>query len=431
MQKVRLGDISKLNAETFKMNFDKIYYLDTSSVTKGRFDKFSVFENGAKLPSRAKRAVKDKTIVYSTVRPNLQHFGILKEPSKNIVVSTGFTTIDVKDFVDAKYIYYFLTQNAITNKLHTIASNNVSSYPSIKPSDLENIELTLPTLLVQQKISKVLTTIDEKIELNHKINAKLEQIAQKIYEYWFLQFDFPDENNNPYRSNGGNMLYNSEMNYQIPENWKVKKLSEIIDNQKSGDWGKSSLEKNYLIKVNVIRGADLSSLLGEKSLEAPERFILEKKLDKQLEVGDFIIEISGGGPTQSTGRIAYINQGVLDRFDLPVLSSNFTKAISLTNENLFNLFYLYWKKLYENDAFYKYEGKTSGIKNLLFERFIKENYIVIPPSELLFKFESITKPIFQKIQQNNLESKKLEDQRDYLLPMLINGQINVDDIQID
>lgn len=222
MQKVKLGDISKLNAETFKNNFNKIYYLDTSSVTKGRFEKYSVFENGAKIPSRAKRAVKDKTIVYSTVRPNLKHFGILKEPSENIVVSTGFTTIDVKNFVDAKYIYYFLTQNSLTNKLDTIASNNVSSYPSIKPSDLENIELALPTLLVQQKISKVLSNIDDKIELNYKINMELEQMARQIYEYWFLQFDFPDENGNPYKSSGGKMVQSNILKREIPIEWEVK-----------------------------------------------------------------------------------------------------------------------------------------------------------------------------------------------------------------
>jgi len=107
MKKVKLGDIAEINSKTFPINdFDEILYLDTSSVTKGVFDDFVRLSKDEKIPSRAKRAVRDKTIVYSTVRPNLQHFGIFENPQENIVVSTGFATIDVKDnLVDPKYLY--------------------------------------------------------------------------------------------------------------------------------------------------------------------------------------------------------------------------------------------------------------------------------------------------------------------------------------
>jgi type I restriction enzyme, S subunit len=142
MNKVKLGDIAEINSKTFSINdFDEILYLDTGSVTKGIFDDFVRLSKDDNIPSRAKRAIKDKTIVYSTVRPNLQHFGIFENPQENIVVSTGFATIDVKDtLVDPKYLYYNLTQDNYTNALHTIATNNVSSYPSINPSDLVKLK---------------------------------------------------------------------------------------------------------------------------------------------------------------------------------------------------------------------------------------------------------------------------------------------------
>lgn len=412
---VGLKEVKKIPLDALNTNLRKIDYFEISKPVGG-----AKFRNGDTLVAK--------------ITPSLENgkTGLVKILNEGEVGlgSTEFIVLRANEHSDSNFIYY-LARSPMFRERAISLMEGTSGRKRVNESSLRNTDFVLPTLSIQRKIAHVLSVIDEKIELNIKMNDKLEQIAQRIYEYWFLQFDFPDENNNPYSANGGNMLYSSEVNYKIPKNWKVKKLSEIIINQRSGDWGKSTSEKNYSEKVNIIRGADLNSLLGNKPLKTPERFISEKNLGKQLEVGDFIVEISGGGPTQSTGRIAYINQGVLDRFDLPVLSSNFTKAISLTNENLLNLFYLYWTKLYESDAFFKYEGKTSGIKNLLFERFINENYIVIPPSELLFKFENIIKPIFQKIQQNNLESKKLEDQRDFLLPMLINGQINVDNVQID
>ncbi|WP_195927469.1 restriction endonuclease subunit S [Lactococcus lactis] len=398
MQKVKLGDISKLNAETFKNNFNKIYYLDTSSVTKGRFEKYSVFENGAKIPSRAKRAVKDKTIVYSTVRPNLKHFGILKEPSENIVVSTGFTTIDVKNFVDAKYIYYFLTQNSLTNKLDTIASNNVSSYPSIKPSDLENIELALPTLLVQQKISKVLSNIDDKIELNYKINMELEQMARQIYEYWFLQFDFPDENGNPYKSSGGKMVQSNILKREIPIEWEVKELKDILVN---------ITDKSEKIRSENILNDGIFPVITQDKGEIIKGYTNNKKpikINPLLIFGD--------------------HSCTLKYVDFPFFrGADGTQILNFSNDKLTRYCYFSIQKfLPQIPNFGKYERHF---------KYLKAMPIVLPSIKVLNNFDGFAKSIFKKIEHNNIEIYNLEKQRDYLLPMLMNGQINVDNIQVN
>ncbi|PST72536.1 hypothetical protein AEH57_07375 [Lactococcus garvieae] len=271
----------------------------------------------------------------------------------------------------------------------------------------------------------MLIALDSKIEINKKINQELEQLARDLYNYWFVQFDFPDSKGKPYKSSGGKMVYSKEVKCDIPFGWDVKKVSNIIKVQKSGDWGKEEPQGNYSEKVNVIRGADLNGLLGNQELNSPERYILKKNTNKILEPGDFIIEISGGSPTQSTGRIAYINTEVLEQFDNPVISSNFTRAISVTDPTLWGYFYFTWSSLYDSNVFFGYEGKTSGIKNLLFERFITENSLIIPDYNLLKVFENFTENILKKIQKNNQQSIKLSKIRNELLPMLMNNQVSI------
>ena len=114
----------------------------------------------------------------------------------------------------------------------------------------------------QDKIVKVLDDLDAKIELNNKINAELEAMARTLYEYWFVQFDFPDENGKPYKSSGGKMAYNEQLKREIPEGWEVKTLTNWINNDKSGDWGKDTEQGNYIGKVSCIRGADINGLNG-------------------------------------------------------------------------------------------------------------------------------------------------------------------------
>ena len=250
-------------------------------------------------------------------------------------------------------------------------------------------------------------------------------MAKTLYDYWFVQFDFPDEEGKPYKSSGGKMVYNAELKREIPEGWGVKTISKWIKKDKSGDWGKEEAEGNYQLEVSCIRGADLNGLNGNGELKAPTRFILEKNSNKLLENHDLIVEISGGSPTQSTGRLAFITEETLERFSTPIICSNFCKALTLKDERyLFNFVYQ-WNRLYDNGVLFGWEGKTSGIKNLLFESFITNHSEVYPPSKLANKFYDFAKPIHGKIQKNLMQNQHLTALRDWLLPMLMNGQVTV------
>lgn len=307
-----------------------------------------------------------------------------------------------------------------------------SVFPNLTKDNLFDLECQIHDENTQQKIAKVLSDLDAKIELNNRINAELEAMAKLVYEYWFVQFDFPSAFDSaqapsqPYKSSGGKMVWNEELKREIPEGWEVHPVDYWIQNDKKGDWGKEEIEGNYDLRVSCIRGADINGLNGNGELKSPVRYILEKNSHKILESGDLVIEISGGSPTQSTGRLGYVINETLERFSEPLICSNFCKAITLKDEsNLFNFIYE-WKRLYEAGIFFGYEGKTSGIKNFLFESFVSKHKIVIPPQELTEKFYEKILPIHSKIQKNLSQNQELSKLRDWLLPMLMIGQVCLD-----
>ena len=324
---------------------------------------------------------------------------------------------------DPHYIYYTIKNNY---KILRNAATGSTAVPLLNKTDFDILELSIhKDLPTQKSIAKVLSDLDAKIELNNKVNRELEAMAKTLYDYWFVQFDFPDEEGKPYKSSGGKMVYNAELKREIPEGWGVKTISKWIKKDKSGDWGKEEAEGNYQLEVSCIRGADLNGLNGNGELKAPTRFILEKNSNKLLENHDLIVEISGGSPTQSTGRLAFITEETLERFSTPIICSNFCKALTLKDETyLFNFVYQ-WNRLYDNGVLFGWEGKTSGIKNLLFESFITNHSEVYPPSKLANKFYDFAKPIHGKIQKNLMQNQHLTALRDWLLPMLMNGQVTV------
>jgi type I restriction enzyme S subunit len=178
MTTYKLGDITDFNKRTINKSdsFKEIFYLDTSSITENFISDTTIIDiNNA--PSRAQRRVENNTIVYSTVRPRLKHYGLLRKPQINLIVSTGFITTDIKNQykndIDPRYLYLLLTQPSITEYVGNIADTAVSAYPSIKPSDIENLEIDIPDLETQRKIAAILMGIDEKIRINTSINKNL------------------------------------------------------------------------------------------------------------------------------------------------------------------------------------------------------------------------------------------------------------------
>ena len=279
-----------------------------------------------------------------------------------------YTEINDK-LTEPYYLYCFL------KCLNLEMLNSGTGVPSMTFDAYYNLRIKLPSLTNQKIISQILRNIESKIELNRKVNDNLEQMAKTLYDYWFVQFDFPDKTGKPYKSSGGKMVFSEKLKRKIPEGWVAKSLEAFIATDKGGDWGKEELEGNYTSKVECIRGTDINGINGKGEVKAPIRYILEKNKGKILAANDLVIEISGGSPIQSTGRLAYITNEVLERFENPLICSNFCKAVSLKKNNYFFFFVYSWNKAYENGVFFGFEGKTSGIKNLLFDTLVNERAV--------------------------------------------------------
>lgn len=184
-RKIRLGDVCVSNTDSYslKEGWKFVNYLDTGNITDNRIDSIQYIDmKNDKLPSRARRKVKRDSIVYSTVRPNQRHFGIIKTQPKNFLVSTGFAVIDVDtNVIDADFLYYLLTQPTLVETLHAIAEQSTSAYPSIKPSDIENLEIEIPALAIQKKIADILSGLNKKIVQNTEVNDNLVELMVAIF----------------------------------------------------------------------------------------------------------------------------------------------------------------------------------------------------------------------------------------------------------
>ncbi|EGQ8220193.1 restriction endonuclease subunit S [Vibrio parahaemolyticus] len=331
------------------------------------------------------------------------------------------TSMFVTDFKgNDEYFTYYLLKNLDFDRL-----NSGSAQPSLNRNFIYPVKVRVPKPNEQTKISAVLRAIDQKIELNNRINSELEAMAKLLYDYWFVQFDFPDANGKPYKASGGKMVYNDTLKREIPADWHVNAISDWIRSDKTGDWGKETKQGNYTLQVDCIRGADINGINGKGNVDAPNRFIIKKNDHKILAPFDFVIEISGGSPTQSTGRMAFITEHVLERFDYPLICSNFCKAIDLIDKSYFYNFAYQWQSLYENGVLFGWEGKTSGIKNLLFDSFVSNYNVAMPPKDLAEKFFQFVSPLQEQRQKKLKENAELEGLRDWLLPMLMNGQVTV------
>ena len=192
-QTLTLGDCAVINAATYspKEAWPFVNYLDTGNITENRISEVQHLVAGKhSIPSRARRKVQPGDIVYSTVRPDQRHFGLLKDPPANCLVSTAFAVLRGKaGRAHTDFLYWFLVQAPVVERLHTIAEHSVTAYPSIRPADIARLELRLPPLAEQRTIAHILGTLDAKIEVNRRMNATLDDIARALFTSWFVHFD--------------------------------------------------------------------------------------------------------------------------------------------------------------------------------------------------------------------------------------------------
>ena len=229
-------DVASINELSIKRGSEPnvIKYIDIAAVNNRFIDDIKTIPY-KKAPSRARRIVRDNDILISTVRPNLKHYTMIRKAEENTIASTGFAVISPKK-VNPDFLYYLLTTDSYTNYLTQIAEGQTSAYPAFNPDVIENTTIYLPPEDEQDAIGRLLSSLDKKIELNNAINKNLEEMAQALFKRWFVDFEFPNENGEPYKSSGGEFV-DSELGL-IPKEWRVGVFQDLIESIFGGDWGK-------------------------------------------------------------------------------------------------------------------------------------------------------------------------------------------------
>jgi len=357
--------------------FTDILYLDTGSITENRIEKLQEFSI-SKAPSRAKRLVEENDIIYSSVRPNQLHYGFIKNPKDNLVVSTGFVVISCdKEKIQPKYLFYYLSSDNSTEYLHSIAEASTSAYPSLKPSDIEALEIYLPPLPEQKAIAEVLSSLDDKIDLLHRQNKTLEQMAETLFRQWFVE--------------------------EAGEDWREGVLPDEFDFL-MGQSPKGSTFNEDKIGMPMFQGnADFGFRFPSERVYTTEPKRLAQPLDTLISVRAPV------GAQNMAEKECCIGRGIAAfRYK--------------NNHDYYTYTYFKLESLMEEIKKFNDEGTVFGS---ISKGDFQQMEIVIPPEDLVSEFESEVKPINDKVIKNCGQIRTLESLRDTLLPKLMSGEVRI------
>lgn len=381
---IRLGSVVRTNTTAYspKEGWKYVNYLDTGNLTENVIDAIQNIDlANEKLPSRAKRKVQINSILYSTVRPNQKHFGIIKSMPENFLVSTGFVVIDViPEKVDADYLYFWLTQKNVVEQLHAIAEQSVSAYPSIKASDIENLEITLPPLTVQKSIASILKSISDKMSHNSNINENLEQQAKALYQQMFIENTSPD--------------------------WIEGSLRDIADITMGQSPSGSSYNEDGI-------GAIFFQGRAEFSFRFPTIHLYTTEPKRMACANDILMSVRAPvGDLNIAHTDCCIGRGL-------------AAIHSKTNHQSFVLYTMF--SLRKQLDVFNGEGTVFGSIN---RSSLNDMPILIPSDETIEEFERIVAPMDAAIRNNYDEICRLQAIRDTLLPRLMSGELDVSSIDL-
>ena len=318
------------------------------------------------------------------------------------------TTLFVKDFKgnSPRYLYYFL-KNLHLDKMFAKGSSVV---PSLDRKVVHSLVVPFPKDIVYQKqIASVLSNLDRKIALNRSINHNLEAMAKQLYDYWFVQFDFPDENGKPYKSSGGKMVWNEKLKREIPEGWEVASLNRELEIKSGYAFKSESYSSEGRFKIVTIKNVQ-DGYLDISTCECIETLPKDIKKWCILQKGDRLISLTG-------------NCGRVCRVTSEALLLNQRVGVFCSNE-LFSEYFFQFLASNEGNRYCVNLANGAAQANLSPIDLCKMESIY-PSRETLSLFNKIVQPIIQQYIANEQKMENLTKLRDSLLPLLMNGQVSV------
>ncbi len=397
MRKIKLGDVldvkrgASLSGEFYAEEGEKI------RLTLGNFNYPSggFKENGSKTNIYFTGNVKEEFILKKgdIITPLTEQVsGLLGEtariPEDDLYIQSGDIGLVIPNerLLDRLYAYYLLSSSMVKKQLDSAAQQTKIRHTS--PEKIKECEAWLPDMNYQKQAGALLNAIDSKIEINNKINTELELMAKNIYDYWFLQYEFPNEEGKPYKSSGGKMVWNDELGREIPEGWKIRKLETVLK--------KFPKTKNHLTSEYKKSGK-------YPIIDQSKKYICGYTDDEEGVIACRDAIVFG----DHTKEIKYVNFPFARGADGTQILVSADKALSN---------YLLFLQIQQMDLLN--QGYSRYFK------FLKDKNVFIPSKILNDKFMSSIFDVTFKIREGLIENQELISLRDFLLPLLMNGQVS-------
>ena len=388
---LRISEIVQTISLTHNFDKDKLIAINTSDVYNGVMGK-GTLTPVEELKGQFKKTIQKDDILFSEIRPANRRFAIVTNSDcSDFVVSTKLMVLrKFNEDVDSSYFYYCLTNQPFLDILQRRAENRIGSFPQITYDLLANYAFPIPPLEEQKRISKIIANIDRKIELNRQINDNLEAMAKQLYDYWFVQFDFPNEEGKPYKTSGGEMVWNEKLKREIPKGWKSTTLGDECQMYQPKTLGLSELDESAIYKVYGANG------------------VVGKYHAYNHENSEIAMACRGNscGTINRTAPFSWItgNAMVIKMIDDSIHNEYIKQALRYANVN----------------------GAISGSGQ---PQLTRENLSSIklckPTRKLIMRFSEQVSNIVEMYLQNEANIEELTKQRDDLLPLLMNGQATV------
>ena len=332
--------------------------------------------------------------------------------SGKYIQSQDIAKIDCNEsLLDKDFAFYLISSACVKQQLSAAAQQTKIRHTS--PDKIKECTVWIPSLDIQKKIGRILTDIDNKIAINRQINDNLEAMAKQLYDYWFVQFDFPNEDGKPYKSSGGAMVWNNKLKREIPVGWSVKNLGQIATSYQQGlirSNNQLSTDSKYgYLKMGDLDGKGQYTLQGLTRTNATNEEVDLYSLHK----GDFLINVRNSKEiVGKTCLIGYVERNTL--YNHMLVRLDFKDVSTFYMNLLFNSEFMY-KAL---------DGLKQGTTTViaLYQSDLYRLPILIPAPCVMEQFSKITDSILDQKEIISHEIAELTKQRDELLPLLMNGQ---------
>lgn len=395
-------------SETYKGNASEVVLINTSDVLDGKCLNHEYVPN-KKLKGQFKKTFRKGDILYSEIRPANKRFCFVDFEPKDYIASTKLMVLRAHEDVDPQYLYQILRSNDTLAQLQMLAESRSGTFPQITYSELSNIMVSLPSQKAQKNIVSILSSLDRKIELNNKINADLEEMAQAIFKNWFVDFE-------PFKDG---KFVDSELG-MIPEGWKVSQIADIPHILETGKRPKGGAVEKGIPSVGAEHVKGMCAYDYSKTKYINCEFAAKLKTGK-INGYELMIYKDGGKPGYFIPNFSIFGEGY--PFENCYLNEHVFK-LDFDGNKEFNIFCYFFFKTEQIMSYFNAQGAKAAIPGIN-KKDVENIYIFSPDNESVIKFGEFAYPLFKQMLKNAIENRTLSTLRDTLLPRLMSGELEV------